>query len=190
MDGFAEVIVDVARRQVAAPIVDRAAEFDEWAVVAAPALLRFAHVITRSDHDASDAVQDALLAVYGSWRRLRRDDAYEAYARRVIVNKTISRWRRIGRRERALDELGGPEVDQPDLAETSTNAILAHQLLVSLPARQRAAVSLRFYDDLPFGQIADILGCTESTARSYIHRALARLREQLADGSAREADHV
>ena len=99
--------MDVARRQVAAPIVDRAAEFDEWAVVAAPALLRFAHVITRSDHDASDAVQDALLAVYGSWRRLRRDDAYEAYARRVIVNKTISRWRRIGRRERALDELGG-----------------------------------------------------------------------------------
>ena len=47
------------------------------------------------------------------------------------------------------------------------------------PPRQRAAVALRFYDDLAFAEIAAVLDCTESTARSYVHRALERLRAQL-----------
>jgi RNA polymerase sigma factor (sigma-70 family) len=60
---------------------------------------------------------------------------------------------------------------------------MARRLLAGLPARQRAAVALRFYDDLAFAEIATILDCPESTARSYVHRALERLRAQLeADG--------
>lgn len=61
------------------------------------------------------------------------------------------------------------------------NARLAIGLLETLPRPQRAAVVLRFYDDLPFAQIAEILDCTESTARSHVHRALATLRQQLAE---------
>ena len=56
---------------------------------------------------------------------------------------------------------------------------MARRLLAGLPARQRAAVALRFYDDLAFAEIAMILDCPESTARSYVHRALERLRAQL-----------
>ena len=55
----------------------------------------------------------------------------------------------------------------------------ARRLLAGLPARQRAAVALRFYDDLAFAEIGLILDCPESTARSYVHRALERLRAQL-----------
>ena len=59
------------------------------------------------------------------------------------------------------------------------DADLARRLLAGLPARQRAAVALRFYDDLAFAEIATVLDCPESTARSYVHRALERLRNQL-----------
>ena len=67
--------------------------------------------------------------------------------------------------------------------ERTADADVARRLLATLPARQRAAVALRFYDDLPFAEIGRILDCTESTARSYVHRALGQLREQLREGS-------
>jgi RNA polymerase sigma-70 factor (sigma-E family) len=157
----------------------RAAEFDAWAVSRGPTLLRFAHVITGNDHDAADAVQDALIAVYTRWRRLNNSDAHDAYARRVIVNATISRWRRFGRRERLTEVAEVHTQVAPDHASQASDGVVAHALMSSLPPQQRAAVSLRFYDDLAFAQIADILGCSEGTARGYVHRALARLRQEL-----------
>jgi RNA polymerase sigma factor (sigma-70 family) len=48
-----------------------------------------------------------------------------------------------------------------------------------LPQRQRAAIVLRFYEDLPDARIADILGCREATVRTAIHRGLARLRKEI-----------
>ena len=65
----------------------------------------------------------------------------------------------------------------------AADAIVADRLLHSLPVKQRAAVALRYLDDLSFAEIAEILGCPESTARSHVHRALTRLRTEL------EADH-
>lgn len=60
-----------------------------------------------------------------------------------------------------------------------TDAEVAWQLCESLPPLQRAAVALRFYDDLDYAEIAGILGCAEATARSHVHRALTRLRTRL-----------
>jgi RNA polymerase sigma factor (sigma-70 family) len=120
-------------------------------------------------------VQDALVAVYLRWRRL----VAAGEPRRVIVNRHISWWRRLGRRER----LTAFEVDQRIAVEPAQDGLadadLARRLLAELPARQRAAVALRFYDDLAFSEIAVILDCPESTARSYVHRALERLRARL-----------
>lgn len=155
------------------------ADFDLWAAERSRSLLVFATAVTGDREAARDAVQDALVAVYLRWRRLAAAGDPNAYARRIIVNRHISWWRRLGRRERLtafeLDHGRPAQPAQDGLAD----ADLARRLLAGLPARQRAAVALRFYDDLAFAEIATILDCPESTARSYVHRALARLRSQL-----------
>ncbi|HZA71473.1 MAG TPA: sigma-70 family RNA polymerase sigma factor [Propionibacteriaceae bacterium] len=155
------------------------AGFDAWAAERSRSLLIFATAVTGNREAARDAVQDALVAVYLHWRRLIVGGEPDAYARRIIVNRHISWWRRLGRRERLtafdVDHAGVTEPAQEGLADTD----LARRLLAGLPARQRAAVALRFYDDLAFAEIAAVLECTESTARSYVHRALERLRAEL-----------
>jgi RNA polymerase sigma-70 factor (sigma-E family) len=156
-------------------------DFDVWAAERGRSLLVFATAVTGNREAARDAVQDALVAVYLRWQRLVARGEPDAYARRIIVNRHISWWRQLGRRERltafTVDHgTAGPATPPQDgLAD----ADVAHRLLAGLPARQRAAVALRFYDDLTFAEIATILNCAESTARSYVHRALERLRSQL-----------
>ena len=154
-------------------------DFDLWVSERGRSLLVFATAVTGDREAARDAVQDALVAVYLRWRRLIAGGEPDAYARRIIVNRHISWWRRLGRRER----LTAFEVDHGQAAEPAQDGLadadLARRLLAGLPAKQRAAVALRFYEDLSFAEIAMILDCTESTARSYVHRALERLRSEL-----------
>ena len=74
--------------------------FDAWAAERGRALLTFATAVTGNRESARDVVQDALLAVYVRWSRLIAQGDPDAYARRVIINRHISWWRRLGRRER------------------------------------------------------------------------------------------
>ena len=154
--------------------------FDTWAAERGRALLTFATAVTGNRESARDAVQDALVAVFVRWNRLIVNGDPDAYARRVIVNRHISWWRRFGRRERltAFEIDRGTDPAEPDRA---ADADAARRLLATLPTRQRAAVALRFYDDLSFAEIGRILDCPESTARSYVHRALVQLRQQLSE---------
>lgn len=162
---------------------DRAASFDSWALASTPGLLRFAAVVSGSPHTAADIVQDALVAVYPRWPRLSDPGSADAYARRVIVNRHISRWRKWGRREQPTDSAALEAVAGPAADASVSDAVVARTVLMSLPPRHRAAVVLRFFDDLAYAEIADILLCTESTARSYVHRALSQLRHQLENGT-------
>ena len=168
---------DTARGAVVAEVAD--ADFDRWATERGQSLLVFATAVTGNREAARDAVQDALVAVYLRWRRLVARGEPDAYARRIIVNRHISWWRRLGRRERltAFDDHSGSTTEAAE--DRVVDADVARRLLAGLPARQRAAVALRFYDDLAFAEIGLILDCPESTARSYVHRALERLRAQL-----------
>lgn len=158
---------------------------DEWVAARGPSLVRFAYLVTGNANDAQDAVQDALVSIYPHWSRLQSLGTVEAYVRRVIVNRHISRWRAWSRHEtsRAEPEAGLGARHEPDavadLADTQADAALAWQLCATLPRAQRAAVVLRFYEDQSFAQIAEVLGCSESTARSHVHRALATLRIHL-----------
>jgi RNA polymerase sigma-70 factor (sigma-E family) len=160
------------------PRVSTSIAFDDWARSSGPSLLRFARLVTGNSADAADAVQDALVAVYPRWRRLSAEHAQDGYARRVIVNRTISWWRRFGRQEHLSDTVE-PTASSPDHAAALSDAAAAQALLVALPGHQRAAVMLRFYDDMSFAQIALVLGCRESTARSHVHRALVAMRGRL-----------
>jgi DNA-directed RNA polymerase specialized sigma24 family protein len=137
-----------------------------------PALVRLAYVLTGSAELAEDVVHDAFVATSRRWADLTNTDSY---LRRAVVNHARSSHRRAGRERDKLLRFGGlaatPQVP-PEIDETWA-------LLGELSPRQRAALVLRFYEDLPEAEIADLLGCRPGTVKSLIHRGLAEVREAL-----------
>ncbi len=92
-------------------------------------------------------------------------------------NLAIDRWRRRGIRPREVSDGGRPELARPgDDAETSTRRLILRAALERLTAKQRAVLSLRFYEDLTEVQTAEILGCSVGTVKSQTRHALERLR--------------
>jgi RNA polymerase sigma-70 factor (sigma-E family) len=152
---------------------EAAVGFEPWVAARGPAMLRFAYLVTGDAHDAQDAVQEALASACAKWDRVSRADDPDAYVRRMIANAHVSFWRRFAKRETPVAEV---TVDQPVEDSTLPEDEAVWQLCGSLPRRQRAAVVLRFYEDLSYAEIAAVLQCSEATVRSQISRALASLR--------------
>ncbi|MGW2161075.1 SigE family RNA polymerase sigma factor [Nonomuraea sp. NPDC001699] len=137
-------------------------------------MIRLAYVLTGDQHAAEDLLQTALAKTTAHWRRIR--DNPEAYVRRVMYHEQVGRWRspRWGR-ERVLE--APPDHGEADrTSEVETRITLAKALRV-LPARKRAVLVLRYYEDLPESEVAKIMGCPVGTVRSQTHQAVARLRE-------------
>lgn len=151
-------------------------DFDTWVAARVPALMRFAYLVTGSQHDAEEAVQSALASACEKWSRVRRTQDPDAYVRRMIANAHVSHWRRFGRRV----VVGEPSLpDVVDHAEGIVTSDEVWRVCTALPRQQRAAVVLRFYEDLPYDEIARVLDVSEATARSHVHRALNALRDEL-----------
>lgn len=151
--------------------------FDEWVGVRAAALLRFAYLVTGSQQEAEDAVQSALTRALERWSRVRRTTDPDQYVRRMIVNEHVSGWRRGRRRESPVAEVR--QAPGADPADAVARADAVWRVCAGLPRQQRAAVVLRYYEDLEYAEIAALLQISEVTARSHVHRALASLRSEL-----------
>jgi RNA polymerase sigma-70 factor (sigma-E family) len=150
--------------------------FDAWASARVDGLLRFAYLVTGSQHAAEDAVQEALASACARWARVSRTRDPDAYVRRMVVNAHVSGWRRT-RRESPVAEVRDRSYADPAGRVDTSDAVWA--VCAALPRQQRAAVVLRFYEDLDYSEIAAILGVAEPTVRSHVHRALAALRTEL-----------
>lgn len=146
----------------------------------APSALRFAYFLSGDQETAMDLVQDAFVRVAGRFRYLRQPDGFDAYLRRTIVNLNASRMRRLKversflAREAAHPAVGVPERD-PGVSEELWRAIL------DLPPRQRAAIVLRFYEDLSEWQAAEILGCSVKALNQLVVRAMKTLRTRIGE---------
>jgi RNA polymerase sigma-70 factor (sigma-E family) len=144
----------------------------------APAAGRLAYLLTGDRALAEDLVQEAFVRVVGRFRHLRVPDAFWVYLRRTIVNLHTSQLRRR-RLERAHLEResrdAARETTLPDVGarEELWTAILA------LPPRQRAAVVLRYYEDLSERETAEVLGCSPAAAKSLVARAMQTLRAEI-----------
>ncbi len=152
--------------------------FDAWVEARVAALLRFAYLVTGSQEAAEDAVQSALVSACEKWSWVGRRSDPDAYVRRMVVNAHISAWRRTGRRESPVGEVRESGSADPALEVVQHDAVW--RMCAALAPQQRAAVVLRYYEDLEYREIAEILGVAEATVRSHVHRALAALRRQLA----------
>jgi RNA polymerase sigma-70 factor (sigma-E family) len=137
--------------------------------------IRLAYMLTCDRQLAEDLVQDAFVKLAGRLAHLRDPGAFDAYLRRTVVNLANSHFRRK-RVERAYLKrtAAEPRVDwnAPDIGRRDE----LWQELQRLPARQRIAIVLRIYEDLPEQQVAEIMGCPPGTVRSLLSRGLAELR--------------
>jgi RNA polymerase sigma-70 factor (sigma-E family) len=148
--------------------------FELWVQARGGALARSAYLLTSDAHLAEDLLQEALTRVAQKWRKV--GDSPDAYARRVMHNLVIDSWRR--RRARPAEVLGAspPELSgRGDVVDVERRVVL-RDALARLTPRQRAVLSLRFYEDLTEVETAAVLGCSVSTVKSTARDALARLR--------------
>ena len=154
-------------------------DYEQFVTEHSVALQRFAFLVIGDREDARDAVQDALLGAYPRWASLVGDPG--PYLRRSIVNAHRTRWRR-NRRETPIADAWLP-ADAAGGVDGVVDWLMLDRLSRQLPHRQRAALVLRFYEDRSFAEVAEVLGCAESSARSLVHRGLADLRRRLEGGS-------
>ena len=160
-------------------VTARAERIDRLYAEHAPGALRLALLLTGSREQAEDLVQDAFVKIFGSFAHLRIRTSFRAYLNRTIVNLSRDRGRRSRLEQREIErERNAPRPDayaMPDLG--AREEVLA--ALLALPHRQRAAVVLRYYEDMSEQQVADTLGCSLGAARSLITRGRESLRADM-----------
>jgi RNA polymerase sigma-70 factor (sigma-E family) len=155
-------------------------QFEAFVADAGPYLLRVALLLSGDRNHAEDLVQTAFERTYRSWERACGTDP-QAYARKVLVNLRIDRWRGAHR-----EVLTSPDTlpqratpSHADDVDSRDEVVLA---LAELPPAQRRVVVLRHLLDLTESETASELGVSVGTVKSHNARALARLRTLLTEG--------
>jgi RNA polymerase sigma-70 factor (sigma-E family) len=172
-----QVAVPAVQTGVVAVTRDRDAEFSDYMAARQPSLLRTAFLLTGDRHTAEDLVQTALAKLYLRWDKVERLESIDGYVRRILVNEHSSLWRRPWKKretvtadlpESAIEpetDPGGPDTDLWSFVQT-------------LPRKQRAAIVLRYYEQLSEAETAAVLGVSVGTVKSQTSRALATMRSR------------
>lgn len=147
--------------------------YSAFVATRADELLRTAFLLSRDWGQAEDLLQEALTRAWFVWDRLGPDP--EPYVRKRIVAAFLG-WRRrlrwTDRSGRAATSDGGPEVET-EPPDTSYDGLWRG--LGVLPPWQRAVMVLRYHENLPVAEIADVLGCSPETVKRLAGKALMTL---------------
>ena len=164
--------MDAAVGETLAVGADRRPTFDEFFDAEYPRLVR---VLRGAGPGAEDAVQEAFTQAALRWRRVSQYDDPAGWVRRVAVNRMLNERRRVVRRDRAVDRLGGRDPASPD---TDGRLDLAAAMRV-LPRQQRIAVALFYGAGLSSADTGAAMGITAGAVRFHIHEARKALRARL-----------
>ena len=157
----------------------------EFQAARGQALFRYAYLLTGNAEDAQDLVQDAMVSLLG---RSGSDIADpNGYVRR-ITNAWISQGRRRTRFNLLRPRLVADDRTS-DEGDVTADRDLVWRMLDRLGERQRAAIVLRYYEDLSDAQVAEALGCAIGTVRSLVSRGLAAMRADLAATPQEKREH-
>ncbi|HSV41471.1 MAG TPA: SigE family RNA polymerase sigma factor [Nocardioidaceae bacterium] len=160
-------------------------DFAEFVAARWASLYRLAYLLAGTPTGAEDLLQTTLEKAYMNWSRIGRMEHVEAYVRRMLATTIASSRRRAWIGERPWGEL--PEGPEESAELPVLDRSLLWPLVCALPARQRAVIVLRYYEDLTEAQIADALGCAPGTVKSQSSAAIAALRRALAAAGVGEA---
>ncbi|MFP5298330.1 MAG: RNA polymerase sigma factor [Actinomycetota bacterium] len=125
---------------------------------------------------AEELAQEALARAWRHWKKVRGLDHPAAWLHRVALNLANSHFRRLGAERRARERSGHVEDRMSDLDTADKQAV--QEAVAALPKRQRTALVLRYYLDLPYAEIAEVMEAPEATVKSLVRRAIARLRSE------------
>jgi len=149
-------------------------EFAEFANAHAERLRTTAFMLCHDWHLAQDLTQTALTKLFLSWRRAVQADNLVAYAQKILLRVYLDHRRRRSSSETVPGVLHEPAYrHNPELRLTMLEA------LSRLPERDRAIVVLRYFEDYPVEQVADVLEIPVSVVKSQTRRSLAKLRDLL-----------
>ncbi len=144
-------------------------------------IYRLALRITGDKEEAKDITQEAFLAAYEHQNRFRREASFSTYIYRIALNLAF----RTLKQRRPLQTLEHPETirskdeNPAQIFQREEKEAEIRRLLDSLPARQKSAVHLRLYENMPFNEIARVLGCRPATARTHYFFGLQNLRKEI-----------
>ncbi|GAB3871355.1 SigE family RNA polymerase sigma factor [Kibdelosporangium lantanae] len=151
--------------------------FREYARSRSTTLRRTAYLLCGDWHLAEDLVQTALVKLYRSWARVRASPTFDNYTRQILVRCWLDERRRPWRRREQRDGIV-PDTPYHDSPEGISDALLA--ALAKLPHKQRAAVVMRYCDDMSITDVAAAMRCSEGTVKSQTSRGLDALRQIVA----------
>lgn len=161
-------------------MTDKDAEFAEFVTDKAARLRGYAYLCCGDWHRAEDVVQTALLKLYKAWGKVRTG-APDAYVRRIITTVLVDQHRLAWfRRVKVTGDEAMPERVTADQGRADERLTLTRALL-RLPKRQRAAIVLRYWEDLPVEQTARVLNCSTGAVKNLTMRGLTTLRGLLTD---------
>jgi RNA polymerase sigma-70 factor (ECF subfamily) len=138
-----------------------------------------------SRETAEDLTQETLLRVWRNWASVSTMERPDRWALRVAFNLAKSGFRRL-RVARRVAELADAA---PPLPTDPTDAIVVRAAVATLPPRQRAAIVLRYFNDLSVADTATVLGCAEGTVKALTSQAVDNLRLRLTTDADITAPH-
>ena len=155
---------DAGRTGAPAP-VRALATFDVFYQQELRAVIGLAYALSGSRTAAEDLAQEAFLAAHKNWERIGSYDKPGAWVRRVVANKSVSRFRRKMREAKALAKLRMPNAVMPAIP-AEHDAFWA--AVRNLPKRQAQAIALHYLEDRSVADIAEILDCAEGTVKVHL----------------------
>jgi RNA polymerase sigma-70 factor (sigma-E family) len=152
--------------------VSREDMFDEFVQARWSATMRFAYALTLDHGHAEDLTQESMAKLWFRWKNVT--DNPDAYLRRILVSTFLAKRRRRWWGEHPTAELP----DQPVESETARvdEQLSLLEALRTLSSRQRVVVLLRYAEDLPEREVAELVGCSIGAVKSHATRGLASLR--------------
>lgn len=153
--------------------------FERFAARVSPALLRSAYLLSGDRGHAEDLLQTTLWRTAQHWEEIQ--DSPEGYAHQVLVNLSRDRRRGLRRRPQEAPLAEAAAWSAADLGQRLVERDTMTRAVRRLPARQREVLVLRFVLDLSVAETASALGSSEGAVKSHTARALARMRQLLAE---------
>jgi len=159
----------------AAPVAPETATFEAFYRRERAALVALAHALCRGSEpsNAEDIVQDAFVRAYERWSTIARYERPELWLRRVAINLAMSRYRRLRVQARHNASLAAAGMVELGVSDGAAALFVALQ---RLPRRQAQVLALRYVDEMPTSDIAEVLSMTPGTVRTHLRRGQDGLR--------------
>ena len=159
------------------PVLRALEAFDRFYAREFPKMVTIAYAVSGSRMAAEDLAQEAMIAAYRGWSEVGALERPGAWVRRVVLNRAASAYQRRKAEARALLRLAPLRGEPP--AALSGEADEFWHAVRRLPRRQAQAVALHYLEEASVAEIAEVMGCTESTVKVHLHRGRLALAERL-----------